>query len=295
MNLDLLNTDAARYLLGIREKNRIVKVTPNSYHLDMGKGLIKATFFTRDKVKQILEPIQTKMDIADKEWKKIENPYKAFLHYSGLERYNYPQIYLDTFYTATGGDGEIENTGAVWATVHDALIGETLDDTGATMRAFTRLTGGTYTIVRSFTPFDTSSIVDSATVTSATYSIYGTAKTDGTAQVALVKSTQVDPADLVIGDYDQVTTTEVASRLDIGAYSTSGYNDFTITDLTVISLSGYSKFAVRIGEKDVDNVAPGNTVTDSVTFSTAEAAGTTQDPKLVVNYSVAGGSYAYFM
>src|SRR3990167_10504580 len=106
MNLKLANTDAGRFLLGIKDNRKIVKLTPNSYHLQNDERSVTAIFYTYNFVERKLQPIIDKIDIADD---YIENEHDAFLHYSGLEEkhWKYPHVYLatDTFNSDTGGHG----------------------------------------------------------------------------------------------------------------------------------------------------------------------------------------------
>ena len=146
-----------------------------------------------------------------------------------------------------------------------------------------------------FTLFDTSAIDDGDAISSATLSIFG--KALGVAFSQSVVATNSNPAsntDLVAGDFTDHTTdmtTEVASnRIAFADFSTVAYNDFTVnaTGLTLISKTAVTKFGFRTSA-DFDNVEPtwssgGNA---DAFAHTADAAGTANDPQLVVVHAVA--------
>ncbi|MGH2612816.1 MAG: hypothetical protein ACRDFB_07175 [Rhabdochlamydiaceae bacterium] len=93
--LDLANTEAGRFLLGVKDYP-IVKLTPNSVHqlirFEGEKPIIDARFYIFNRIAKILLPPVEKMQIAK------EKEYEAFLHFSNLEpkNYKYPQIFLDS-------------------------------------------------------------------------------------------------------------------------------------------------------------------------------------------------------
>ena len=141
-------------------------------------------------------------------------------------------------------------------------------------------------LIRSIYLFDTSAIQDGASITAATFSLYVNSKRDIFAQdVGLVGSTPASNTALVASDYGQLGTTRYATDLDVGALTTSAYNDWTLnaTGLAAISVTSTpTKFGVRYSG-DIDNSAPtASTDYAEVNVNFADTAGTTSDPKLVV-------------
>lgn len=196
----------------------------------------------------------------------------------------------------TSVDGSVTNTGLdgeTFSSVRNAATGTNFTDAGTTMDAesnfFTIRTSSFYTIDRMFVLFDTSSLTSAATISSGTFSIFITGTSnldnDGTDDVNLITTTPASNTVLANGDYNQVGSTLQASAIDITSISISAYLDFPLngTGLGNISKTGITKFGVREGH-DLDNLPPIDT--SRVTASTAEATGTSQDPKLVVVYTL---------
>ncbi len=185
------NSEAGRYLLGIKDGFPIVKVTPNSYHqlVDIQNDipLIRAMFYTDNFIQKQLEIPLTKMAIAE-EYKHIEKPYEAFVHYAGLELHQYPRIYLATFTANGGGNGKIRAQGNVYATVQAATTGTA----SAVGQATNYYADPTYIIDRGFAPFDTSSIGAGTTIVSSFLRAVGngTGENANTDSLSVVASTQ---------------------------------------------------------------------------------------------------------
>ena len=255
---ELANSEAGKYLLGEKSGYPIIKTTGNSYHMVVdqvkGRPVIQAKFFTYNRLDELFGIPLTKMDITQK-W-----DYKAFLHYASLEQNRrYPTILMatDTFNPHATGRGRIRNSSGVsFADSHNDTEGDVISDAG-----FIYTQTASWIINRSFFPFDTSSIIDTTTVTSAFIRLIseGIAKADAdTTSIEIVSSTQADNTNLVIGDYDQVGTTSFGSKTIADWNDTNlAENDFTLnaSGLANISLTGYSPFAGTT-ELDRSNTAP---------------------------------------
>jgi hypothetical protein len=158
-------------------------------------------------------------------------------------------------------------------------------------------------ISRMFTLFNTADI-GTDTISSATLSIYPQSNgfsTFGshTLQVGVSTSSTATTTAIAAGDYAGTNSTiDLATRVNVASITTGAYADFRFnaTGLAQINKSGISKFSLRIG-MDIDN-APSweNNKEGGVNVYQAEqgGAGTTNDPKLVVEHSVYGGG-DYFM
>lgn len=150
--------------------------------------------------------------------------------------------------------------------------------------------------------FDTSSIGSSQVVSDATLSLFGTVLDTsnglgGAQGVALVNSSPASNTTLANTDYGNVGTTRYATDIPIGSWSTSAYNVFTLnaTGISNIAKTGVTKTGTAVSG-DVDNVEPtwssGGQASASCNF--ADQAGTTNDPKLVVNYSLPNSNFLMF-
>ena len=201
----------------------------------------------------------------------------------------YPEPDVET----TSVDGNTPYTGAGWAAAHDAVTGGAPNDNAVTMMA--QATGpGVYsitTISRCFILFNTAALNDASIISSATLDLYATAKTntddDGSDTMNIITTTPASNTALVAEDYDQLGTTLQAAAIDVTSITTAADNTFTLnaTGRGNISLTGVTKFGVSEGH-DLANVSPGNNLSNSVTFSTADETGTAQDPTLVITYTV---------
>lgn len=196
------------------------------------------------------------------------------------------------------GYSAIDGVSSSWATLHDGTDGNDANASGTaapvvSIRASTTLNQyqGLY---RCAFLFDTSSIDDAATVSSAIFSVYGTGKTDTpgwTPNVNVYTSTPASNTNITTADYDQFgTTAQCDTAITYSGWSTTGYNDFTLnaTGRGNVSKTGISKFATRNAQYDVANSAP--TYYNGGNYSEldgyfADQTGTTNDPKLVVTYS----------
>lgn len=256
--LQLANTEAGRHLLGKLGKKveyPIVKITKNSYFEKIDKKHVRARFFSRAPIEKIFSPILTQIDIAN-EYKPIENKYDAFLHYSGLElkTNKYPFIFLDTFNPASGSsspvDGRAQRSGVdqTLANIRSGAGVSALDNAGieAITIASSTSTNQYATLVRMFWLFDTSSIPDSATISSATLSLYGQGKSNGLGSPGLdiVSGAPASTSTIAASDYLNIGTT-VYSTISYASYSTSGYNDLSLDSngIANITKTGVSKFA----------------------------------------------------
>lgn len=147
------------------------------------------------------------------------------------------------------------------------------------------------TIDRSFILFDTSSLGASASISSATLSVYiptkYTGANDGYDLLHLVQSTPASNTAIGTADYDQVGATHQSDTTpDITSISTGAYTGFTLnsTGLGNIAKTGVSKYGIVEGH-DYSQMECG-TSASGVQMSAAETAGTSQDPKLEVTYTL---------
>lgn len=211
-----------------------------------------------------------------------------------------------TQYPGTGSGGTTADTyfwnsvaQTTWASVHDASACTAIGaseayNTIATIYSGT-VTNNYQVIARYGATFDTSSIPSTDIVTDATFSLYGKAKADPasiTMNVAVVSYAPTSSGTPALGDYSKFGTTDYATRITYAGFSTSAYNDWTLntTGKSAIAtgVGAVTKIGVRNGQYDADNVAPTWASNANNYFQAyyADQTGTTNDPKLVVTYSV---------
>lgn len=209
----------------------------------------------------------------------------------------YPNAHVETV-SVDGYAGN--NTPGTWATLR-AAAGNFSSDTATAEGYFgwDPVAGTHQYLYRSIFLFDTSGIPDTDTISSATLSLRGTVKADPSSNAPnlnIYASTPASNTAVANGDYQQVGSTEFSTSISYAAFSTTGYNNFALnaSGLAAISKTSVSKFGARNANYDVANVAPATTVNGTTRLggNYADATGTTNDPKLVIEHTAAAGGSA---
>lgn len=261
----LANTEAGRYLLGIKNKKRIVKLSPNSFHqlrdFRNDRSIIEARFYTGNTVASILLPILTKMQIADQEYKKILDKREAFSHFSGLEekRWKYPQIYLtvSTFIGHVTGSGNItKGDQSTWTEARDAASGTaTPGATSAYIQG--TISGGLFYVQRVFLPMDTSSLPAGFVVSTATLLTKQSAASRGAGSTAaVVQSTQASNTTLANSDFSLIGTTKGSDTQLLNGVDGTQIT-FTLNSTGIGWINNvFTKLGIRDNTYDILNVQP---------------------------------------
>jgi len=177
-----------------------------------------------------------------------------------------------------------------WASAHDAITASTTsaDPCYAMARA-----DSNFLVYRHFFNFDLSGLGAGATITAIEFGIYGEGKDSSVSRTYNIYDSTASTT-IADVDFDQGGTTAYCDTAIAGSsFSTTGYNTFAANATaitaaqTALDGSLLFKSCVREVTKDVANVAP----TDSgsapyVQFSGAAHAETTQDPYILVTYTV---------
>ena len=326
--LYLANHRLTRWVLGLHKstiKRKIDKIDPSSVHWKTGKKYLKiikrkgfrpkkvlveewkGVFFTRQRFAEALQvnlfPIFFLLHI----WDLLLGNRFEFL----------PNFGCDTvLYYAGAGDGQVENeisgspSQSTWDTCHDASAG--------TYAFYTEEESGTYDpgvyistyyntthIMRSFIPFDTSSLPNNAVISAATLNLYITDKRneglDGSKRFCVFRTTQASPTSLTVDDYDQCgaidNPTKGSNEIAYNNISTGSYQTWILNSIGKqwISKTGFTKLGMRI-EYDYADILPAAGVANKLYIKKrmSEYAGTEYDPYLEITYTVvAGRSYGY--
>lgn len=290
--LETANSKAGRFLLGIKDKAPIIKLTPNSFHqlMDFQKDrpIIKARFSTDiNAISRILMPTFTKIELADG-YKRIIDKQEAFLHYSSLEEknYKYPQIYLATSNFIPGsGNGAVRRAGqATWAAARDTADGTLVVNNPTAFDApIGTTTGGLFYLYRAFFPTDTSSIPDISAISVVVFNGYITTlnATPGDTY-HIVQTSQASTSTLVLEDYNNYINVSGGSVVitATGAYTIT----FNSTGRNIISRTGFSLIG-QINDHDLDNVAPTILKDPAQNFSAAAS----NKPSIDVTYTPFAG------
>ncbi len=290
----LANNTLGRKFLGIDNecKDKIVKITPNSYATQIGRNKYQEVF-------RCYNLFAKKLELAIKAG--------SILSLSAFAPQIAPMFALvtDNIY-AGAGDGYCEiGSSTDWNALHDATDSSGADATATTLQAGIDSTdsGPKLFFKRAFLPVDTSSLVDNAIISAATLNVYATAASDndndGNDYICVVQTTQASNTTVGTADYDQcgdVNNPTQAGNIDLGSITTSAYNAFTLdtTGQGWISKTGFTKLGLREGhdaEDDPINLADFQGC--KLTASSSEASGTSQDPYLAVTYTIPEGGFIF--
>lgn len=207
-------------------------------------------------------------------------------------------VYPDPSHGSTTTDGTPERDASVsWTDTRSGSgTGTTFDDANVRFVLHTFKIGAEFLNRRPFATFDTSVAGAGATINSGTLSMAGNG--DGitnpdSTSAALEGCTPAANNAVAASDYTAYTSldapTEFATRINFASLvDTAGtYNDFTLNSngLSNINPAGVSCFMFRTGKNDIDNNAP--TGDNLVIWRSADTSGTSSDPKLVFDYTVA--------
>ncbi|MFA4845778.1 MAG: SpvB/TcaC N-terminal domain-containing protein, partial [Patescibacteria group bacterium] len=207
-----------------------------------------------------------------------------------------------TNFYPTAGDGYVYKYNASWDTAHDATSGSGFSYIASLALVGTTKSTTNYYLYRSFLPFDTSSIPDDATVTSATLNVYVYSKinndNDGDDFVTLVQTSQAGTTSLVREDFDQAGATDnptegidTSERKDITSVTTNVYLTFNLntTGLGWISKTGTTKLGLREGHDVIDSSftssSSSSTQYNNLYIRSSEYSGTSYDPYLSITYT----------
>jgi hypothetical protein len=216
-------------------------------------------------------------------------------------------IYPDASTGATTCDAPIQTAAeASWAAARGASSGTAYPNDSNTfvMQIFQNDLGDVFRIIRSIFTFDTSvggtNPLSGATINSATFSIYGTSKADAAGyayDTCVVGATPAANNSIANGDFDQLGTTLYSSVKTYADFSTTGYNDYTLnaTGIAAIATTGITALGIRNKNYDIDNVSPGlgpeQGTAERTDIYFADQTGTTNDPKLVIDYTAAATTF----
>ena len=210
---------------------------------------------------------------------------------------SYRYAWLDNPFTSGAGDGHLRAVDGNWTTVRNATTAnDNTDYTSTTLRLDSLNNGSNFFLGRGRIVFDTSSLPDAATLTSATVqvectSVTGSPYSGDTIYLVNVASSLASFTTLTANDYDNFgTTAQSNSQFDC---TTTGTKTITLnaTGLSAISKTSYTDWGLRTN-KDFNNSAPGSTSGTQVLIGTSENSTSAYRPLLtVVTPDEAGGFF----
>lgn len=275
---------------------RMVGLLPHAYAVRRADGSITADFRTHPKYAKRLYHEWLPLWRAMHAWDRFvaEPLIPAFdLGFNSLP------FFPDAGFGNTTVDGGVIRAGVseAWATIiAGAGTGQlTTGDPESPFAINSAATTNQFSALqRAILTFDSSGLTAAATITAAVLSLFGTTKSDGlaiTPTVDVYTSTPAANNALANADFSQVQgTSQTGSPITFAGWSTSGYNDFTFnaTGQGNVSKTGISKFGTRNQNYDVAAVAPTWSISaaSQINANFADAAGTNNDPKLVVTFTL---------
>jgi len=285
-----------RSALSIPSDLPIIRINPSFYTTLNPDGSLTSDFRTHAKFAKRIYHQGYYLWKLIHEWDRlVANPLVPALNLGFDTLTRFPDANPET----TSVDGVVARGGAdeAWATLIAGAGNAANDSTtenvcvaisaSATTNQFSELE-------RAIFLFDTSSLSAGASISSATLSLTGGVSKSNSLgaspDIDIYTSTPASNTALVSADFSQLgTTSQTGSPIPYATWSgSSTYNDFAFnsTGLGNISKTGVSKFGARNASYDVANVAPTWVSGASSVLRTdyADQTGTSNDPKLVVNY-----------
>lgn len=198
--------------------------------------------------------------------------------------------------TSVDGPVAFRNQNDTWANVRGGA-GNYSDDSSAGQAAAEikhSTTSNNFSFIyRGILLFDTAPITDTDVISSATLSVYGYIKFASTGNSPTINVFASNPSSntsLTNADYTTLGTTALSTAITYGSFNDAGYNSFSLNSsgLALLNVSGVSKYGTREATYDATNTAPTwrSDENDGFRYKFADASGTTQDPKLVIEHSI---------
>jgi len=148
---------------------------------------------------------------------------------------------------------------------------------GETLTVGRRLAFGDFSVLTALLRFDTSSLPDDASVTSATLKLYVTRKADADNRNLVAEFYGASNWPIDAADYSLSSSANALSGIDITTITTSATNSFVLTGLSGISTTGATGFRLH-----VDGGQPGGD--NYVQFASWDDPALSE-PQLVVTYT----------
>lgn len=179
---------------------------------------------------------------------------------------------------ASGDDAYVDKTGSATYPPTTSLTRSSVADSLFVIRAKSVI-ASTYELANTLLKFDTSSLPDTAIVTSATLRMYLTAKS-GTDGLSMVGEWYIWDGTSST-DYSAVPASNAHGGTLLSSLTTSADNDFALSSLVNISNTGNTYLRLHISQLSGDAAPTGR---NDLTFASYDHA-TLTEPRLIVTYS----------
>lgn len=195
-----------------------------------------------------------------------------------------------TFFSSTNDGTFLSDAKATYSGARDATSADSIDQGNGNFVHNSFITGSNYYVRRFVTYFDTSTIPDSDTISTATYSLATLAgggidapQSSDSDSIAVVGFSGSNPP--VVADFNDFGSTSYGTTTIASWSTTDGtYNNIALnaTGIAAISKTVVTSFGART-LNDINNVTP--TGRNQIPAYQADEAGTSKDPKLVVEHT----------
>lgn len=205
----------------------------------------------------------------------------------------YPDPHPET--TSVDGTVSEDNRFSTWTTLVNGP-GTSASPSGTTLTAYAYATTAPdwWQLLRAIMLFDTSALAGGI-VSSAILSLYGVNKivNSNSPTYNIFSSNPASNTNLVAGDFDTTGATEFSTDISHASFDAAGYNDWALnaTGIAAIDVLGISKFSFLESSYDAPDNDPAHPGANQFAYlaqvNSADEAGTSKDPKLVVTYTEA--------
>lgn len=212
------------------------------------------------------------------------------------------RVFTDTttsYYSdANSSDGHMySGAGLAWSTLVSANgtgSNNTASNLYAGLRDNVNISKWEY-IYRSRIRFNTSSLLSSYSITSATIGLYGTSKANavGNSITINIFGSSSSSSTVVTTDYQACGSTPFSTSINYSGWTLSAFNTFSLNSSgkAAIVKEGYTSFSLREATYDATNTTPNATnSTNFDWFQCASKEATSNIPYLEVTYTEGGGS-----
>jgi hypothetical protein len=292
---------ALRQVLAIRPHDvgwnrRIVQIAPHSYTVQNDDGTLTTDFRTHAKYGKRLYYELLPVWQAAHAWDQyVANRLVPALNLG----FDTLTVYPDASPGVTSGSWFVRRQGVdeSWATIRAGAGNDGFSPTSWQVIEITASATSNQwaSLGRSIFTFDTSALTASAVISAATLSLFVSSVRDDDALVPNVDMYAATPTSNTAetnSDFGQIGTTSLTGApIAYGSFSTAAYNAFSLngTGIAAISAVGISRFGARNASYDVANSAPATWTSGHSSYVAAyfaDQAGSANDPKLVVTYTI---------
>lgn len=281
-----------RFLLGVDDSRPVCDIGPWWYTVSDGPNLVAVirTHWKHSKrLYYSLKPLWWLLHSADQVFKWL-GAHELSFGYDTLVVYPDPHPETNTV------DGVVAALNAIlgWYDIRTAYQGNYQNDSSSVsfLKVKAHLATNYWTdLSRGIFLFDTSVLGEGAQIQSATFSIYGYAKSNtfsSPSGLVLVSSNPQYNTMVTAGDYNYQRYGSVPfASISYSGYSTGAYNNLALNSsgINAINKTGITKFGLRFSWDVYDNPTWQSDAYTQYEFYTADQTGYTQDPKLTVVYT----------